>query len=116
MLTGLHEKYEEAAVTKVAESIERRIIHTGNLMLVVVDFYNGPTNSPDPFHHHTHEQVSYMAKGEVLLFSEGKEPVHLKMGDVFAMPSNVPHTIQRLSAHVRIVDCFTPLRQEFLHI
>jgi quercetin dioxygenase-like cupin family protein len=116
MLADYYQKYEDAPVTKVAEGIERRIIHTDNLMLVVVDFYDGPTTSPDPFHHHVHEQVSFMAEGEVLLWAGDKEPVHLKAGDVFAMKSDVPHTIQRLTEHVRLVDCFTPLREEFFTI
>lgn len=115
MLTGFWKKYNEVPVTKVAEGFERRIIYTDNLMLVVADFYDGPTHQPDPLHHHVHEQVSFMAEGEVLLFSEGKEPVHLKKGDMFAMPSNVKHSIQRLTSHVRIIDCFTPLRKEFLN-
>ena len=115
MLNNYYQKYDEAPVTKVAEGIERRIIHTDNLMLVVVDFYDGPTASPDPFHHHVHEQVSFMAEGEVLLLAGDKEPVHLKAGDLFAMEPDVPHTIQRLTKHVRIIDCFTPLRDEFLN-
>lgn len=114
MIAGFWSKYEEAPVAKVAEGIERRLIHTGNLMLVVADFYDGPTTQPDPLHHHVHDQVSFMAEGEVWLFSEGKEPVHLKKGDMFAMPSDVPHAIQRLTPHVRIIDSFTPLREDFL--
>ncbi len=114
MLKGFYKKYDEAGVTKIAENIERRIINTDSLMLVVVDFYDGPTNSPDPMHNHIHEQVSFLAEGEVLLFSGNELPVHLKKGDMFGMPSDVPHSIQRLTKHVRIVDCFTPLRKEFL--
>lgn len=112
-MDGFWKKIEDAAVTKVAEGIERRLIHTGNLMLVVVDFFDGPQLEPDPLHRHLHEQVSFMAEGEVLLFMEGKEPAHLKKGDMFAMPSDVPHAIQRLTPHVRIIDSFTPLRQDF---
>ncbi len=115
MLQGFWEKYDEAPVSRVADGIERRLIHTANLMLVVADFYDGPTELPDPLHHHEHEQVSYMAEGEVMLFSGSKEPVHLKKGDVFAMPSDVPHSIKRLTKHVRIIDCFTPLRKEFIN-
>lgn len=107
-------KYDEAPVTKVAEGIERRLIRTGNTMLVVVDFYDGPTSQPDPFHHHVHEQVSYLAEGEILLFSGDKPSVHLRKGDLFAMESNVPHTIQRLTEHVRLIDGFNPVREDFI--
>ncbi len=114
MMDGIWQNYDEAPVTHLSSDIERRIIHTNNLMLVVVDFYDGPTEAPDPFHHHVHEQVSFIAEGEILLFEGDKEPVPLKKGDMFAMPSDVPHTIQRLTKHVRIVDSFTPIRAEFL--
>ncbi len=108
-------RYNDAPVTKVAEGIERRLIRTGNMMLVVVDFYDGPTSQPDPFHHHIHEQVSYLAEGEILLFSGEKAPVHLKKGDLFAMKPDVPHTIQRLTEHVRLIDGFTPIREDFIN-
>lgn len=108
-------RYNDAPVTKVAEGIERRLIRTGNMMLVVVDFYDGPTSQPDPFHHHIHEQVSYLAEGEILLFSGEEAPVHLKKGDLFAMKSDVPHTIQRLTEHVRLIDGFTPIREDFIN-
>ena len=107
-------KYNEMPVSKVAEGIERRWIKTENLMLVNAEFSDGPKNEPDPFHSHPHEQVSYMADGEVYLFVANEEKVHLKLGDKFAIPPNVPHTIQRISAFVRIIDCFTPIREDFL--
>ena len=107
-------KYNEMKPQKVAENIERRIIHTDNLMLVNVEFADGPTAAPDPFHSHPHEQVSYLAEGEVYLFVGEEEKVHLKAGDHFAIPSGIPHTIQRLTKNVRIIDCFTPLREDFM--
>lgn len=107
-------KYDEMQPHKVADGIERRIIHTDNLMLVDVEFTDGPTEAPDPFHSHPHEQVSYMAEGEVYLFVGDEEKVLLKAGDHFAIPSDIPHTIQRLTAKVRIIDCFNPLREDFM--
>lgn len=108
------QKYAEMQAQKVADGIERRIVHTNNLMLVNVEFSDGPTEAPDPFHSHPHEQVSYLAEGEVYLFVGNDEKVHLKAGDHFAIPSDIPHTIQRLTAKVRIIDCFTPLREDFM--
>ena len=107
-------KYDEMQPQKVAEGIERRIMHTDNLMLVNVEFSDGPTEAPDPFHSHPHEQASYIAEGEVYLFVGDEEKVHLKAGDHFAIPSGIPHTIQRLTKKVRIIDCFTPLREDFM--
>lgn len=106
--------YNEMPVFRVAEGIERRIIKTDNLMLVNIEFTNGPTLKPDPFHSHPHEQVSYLAEGEIYLFVGDDEKVLLKAGDKFAIPSGVPHTIQRLTTIVRLIDCFTPVREDFL--
>jgi quercetin dioxygenase-like cupin family protein len=106
-------KYHETAAEVVRAGVERRIGYTENLMIVVVDFDDGPKDQADPLHAHPHEQVSYVAEGEVILVLDG-ERTHLKSGDVFLVPPGVPHAIQQLTAHVRLVDCFTPIRQEFL--
>ena len=105
----------EAEVSKesIADRRERYITHTDNLMMVVIDFNDGPTTEPDPAHSHPHEQVSYVAAGEVIFFLDG-EPHPLKPGDMFTVPANIPHTVQLLTPHVRLVDTFTPLREDFL--
>lgn len=107
-------KYDELEADQVAEGLERRLVYTDNLMLANVEFTDGPTSEPDPFHSHVHEQVSYLAEGEVYLFVADEEKVHLKAGDHFAIPSNVPHSIQRLTKKVKLIDCFNPIREDFL--
>jgi quercetin dioxygenase-like cupin family protein len=92
---------------------ERYLTHTDNLMMVVIDFDDGPTCKPDPPHSHHHEQVSYVVEGKIILFIS--EEIHeLGPGDMFTVPADIPHTIQLLTNHVRLVDCFTPLREDFL--
>lgn len=100
--------------TDLGPGVRRKLIHTPNLMLVVVEFTNGPAEAPDPFHDHPHEQVSYIAEGELILFVEGREEEKLKQGDLFAIPSGIPHTIRTLTPKVTIIDSFTPIRDEFL--
>jgi quercetin dioxygenase-like cupin family protein len=106
-------KYDEMPGESIREGAERRIGHTDNLMIVVVDFYDGPTDRPDPPHSHPHEQVCYVAQGEIL-FVMGDQQVRLVPGDMFLVPSGEPHSIQQLTEHVRLVDCFTPIREDFL--
>lgn len=106
-------KYDELVVTKIREGAERRLGHTDNLMIVVVDFYDGPKGQPDPPHSHPHEQVSYVAEGEVLVIIDGQQ-TRLGPGDIFLVPPGAPHSIQQLTGHVRLVDCFTPIRQDFI--
>lgn len=107
-------KYNEAVVTRVNERITRRLIHTDNLLTAVVDFTGGPASEPDPFHSHPHEQTCYIAEGEVLFFMEGEEPVHLRAGDLFAVPSGLKHSIQLLTETARLIDSFNPIREDFI--
>lgn len=100
---------------QIAPGLRRKLIHTANLMQVVVEFSNGPASVPDPFHDHPHEQVSYVAEGELILFIQGIGEKTLRQGDLFAIPSGIPHTVQILTPVVRIIDSFTPLREEFIN-
>src|SRR5690606_9156179 len=92
----------------VGEGRARYLAHTDHLMMVVIDCTDGPKTQPDPPHQHPHEQVTYVAVGDVIFFIDGT-PHTLTAGDMIAVPPNLPHTIQPLSAHVRLIDTFTPI-------
>jgi quercetin dioxygenase-like cupin family protein len=98
----------------VREGITRRLIHANNLMMVVIDFTNGPWAHPEPLHHHVHEQATYLAEGEILFFCEGENTEKLVAGDMFWVPSDKKHGIQLLSKHAKLVDTFNPIRKDFL--
>lgn len=106
-------KSSETAVTPISPGRSRYLAHTDHVMAVVVDFKDGPASAPDPPHSHPHEQVSYVAKGEIILVV-GAEKTHLSAGDLFTVPANVPHAVQTLSPHVRLIDAFNPIREDFL--
>jgi quercetin dioxygenase-like cupin family protein len=107
-------RFSEVPYETVREGLERKIIHTENLMTVLIDFSDGPWDKPEPPHSHPHEQTSYVAEGEIVFFCEGEEDQHLKTGDMFAVPSEKKHTIQLLTEKVRLVDSFSPIREDFL--
>lgn len=107
-------KFEEIAPTRIGKTIERRLIHSNQLMTAIVDFSGGPMAEPDPYHSHPHEQTCYIAEGEVMFFEEGETPVHLKQGDMFAVASGKKHAIQLLTPTARLIDNFTPIREDFL--
>ena len=107
------QRYEEMKADPIREKAERRLGHTDNLMMVIIDFDDGPQSEPDPPHSHPHEQVSYVAEGEIYFLLEDKCD-RLGPGDMFLVPPNKPHSIQLLTKHVRLVDCFNPIRQDFL--
>lgn len=97
----------------IAPGRTRYLAHTDDLMVVVIDFEDGPHAEPDPPHDHPHQQITYVAEGELLFFVDG-EPHALGPGDLITVPGGVPHTIQLRSRRARLVDTFTPVRAEFL--
>lgn len=105
----------EADVAKevIGTGRARYLTHTDNVMMVVIDFEDGPSAEPDPPHSHPHEQVSYVVEGKVKVFI-GEKSHEIAPGDMFTVSPNVPHAIQLLTEKVRLVDTFTPLREDFL--
>ena len=106
-------KSSDTPVTPISAGRSRYLAHTDHVMAVVVDFNDGPASIPDPPHSHPHEQVSYVAAGEIILVM-GEEKTRLSEGDLFTVPANVPHAVQTLSPHVRLIDAFSPIREDFL--
>lgn len=113
---------EHSAVLRLAETtmetcrpgFQRAIIRTGQLMGVVIDITGGPWMAADPMHAHPHEQVTYVAAGEILFVTGDQPPQRLIAGDMFAVPPNVMHSIQLLSVTARLVDSFHPGREDFI--
>lgn len=107
-------KAEKAVMHEIRQGLSRRLAHTNNLMMVVIDFSGGPWSEPEPLQRHVHEQVTYVAEGEILFFCEGEKEERLRSGDMFWVPSNRAHGIQLLTPTARLIDSFNPVRQDFL--
>jgi quercetin dioxygenase-like cupin family protein len=98
---------------KISETFHRKLAYLENIMVVVCEFTHGPAEKPDLPHSHDHEQITYVAEGD-LLFFKGSDEFHLHSGDVITIPSGVKHCIQTLSKKVILVDSFSPVREDFL--
>jgi len=107
-------KPSETQPEEVRKGLQRYLVHTGNLMTVVLDFSDGPWEEPEPPHSHPHVQTCYLAEGEIIFYCEGEPDQHLKAGDVFYVPSGKQHTIKLLSQKARLVDSFHPIREDFI--
>ena len=94
--------------------LKEALRYLDNLMVVVCDFRNGPMQNPDPPHSHPHEQITYVADGELIFFKE-KEKYSLKPGDLITVPAGVGVTLFKLL--VTMSDLLTALllsRKDFL--
>ncbi|MGI9569363.1 MAG: cupin domain-containing protein, partial [Desulfobulbia bacterium] len=84
-------KAQQQARESIGDRRERYLGHTDKLMMVIIDFNDGPTSEPDPPHSHPHEQMSYVVAGELIVHI-GDDKERLGPGDIFMVPPDVPHT------------------------
>ncbi len=101
---------QEVPVT-TPDGAQRRILsYGGQLMLVQFTFAAGVSSF---LHSHPHEQIGYVASGEIDVIMDGYETKRLKAGGSYYVPSNLKHHIITYAPTV-LIDCFTPLREDFL--
>jgi len=101
---------EEPAVTTPDGARRSILSFGGKIMLVQFEFESGAKSWE---HSHPHEQVGYVVSGEIDFFMEGNKPVRLKTGGSYYVPSGVKHYIKTYAPTV-LLDCFTPVREDFL--
>jgi quercetin dioxygenase-like cupin family protein len=99
---------------EIRDGVFRKIICLEGIMTVMIEFRNGPWSEADPYHSHVHEQSTYIAKGEIIFYCEGETDQILKEGDLFYIPSGKKHTIRVMSSMARLIDNFSPIREDFL--
>ena len=96
--------------TVEAGQVSRKIrARGGNLMMVEVFFKTGAIGYE---HQHVHEQLCYCLEGEFVFTIDG-ETMTLQAGDSLFVPPSVVHGT-RCVAEGRLLDIFTPQREDFL--
>jgi quercetin dioxygenase-like cupin family protein len=66
-----------------------------------------------PSHRHPNEQMLLILDGAMDLVIEGKK-YHLESGDVAVLPSNTEHGAYASDRGCRVIDAFSPPRQDFV--
>ncbi len=94
---------------ELAPGVRTRTFWGENMLLSMVEF---DPHSEVPNHTHPHEQGGMMVEGE-LEMGIGGETRLLKPGDVYIIPGNVEHWGRSGAGPVRVLDIFSPVREEF---
>lgn len=105
-----YNKDSELEIIVPGKNYRKVLAHDGSIMVVEVyfeDFFEADT------HKHPHEQATYCLEGE-FEFKIGDEVKIIKAGDTIYMPSNVFHGCKLLTPKGKLVDIFTPQREDFL--
>lgn len=95
-------------VKVLAEGIAGRYVHGESLSFGLVHLEKGSTVK---IHQHHNEQITYMVEGEMEM-EIGGEKVHLRAGNYFVIPSNLPHGAVALT-ECKVIDVFSPAREDY---
>ena len=94
---------------ELAPGVRTRTFWGDNMLLSIVDL---DPNSEVPNHTHPHEQGGTVLEGELEMNIAGETRM-LKPGDVYIIPGNVQHLARSGGSSVRVLDIFSPVREEF---
>jgi quercetin dioxygenase-like cupin family protein len=96
------------ALKQLAEGVTTRTFWGENLLLSYVEIEAGASV---PRHSHVHEQAGVVLQGRLTLIV-GEEQKDLQPGDIFLIPSNVPHEVPATTERVLVLDVFSPIRED----
>ena len=100
----------DVAWETVGDGVRRQVLgHGPDLMMVVVEFEAGAVGA---LHSHPHRQVSWVASGTFEVSVDGTWRV-LGPGDCFFVSAGLEHGVVAREPG-RLVDVFTPAREDFL--
>lgn len=102
-------EFDKMPFEEMNDKVLRRYIYGEHAMLCYFNLLKGAVI---PEHHHVSEQITYIIKGKVRVFSAGKEFIVSK-GEVIHFPSNLPHRFEALEDTIDI-DIFSPPRQDWI--
>ncbi len=96
----------------VEPGIRRKVVgHTPNLLAAEVRFERGAVGAPHS--HAAHEQIAYVLAG-AFEAEVGGEKRTLRAGDTFVADQNVAHGVVALEPDSRLLDIFSPRRDDFI--
>jgi hypothetical protein len=81
--------------------------------IMVTEWQLAP-NVAFPVHQHESEQISMVQEGEVTLVFPEEEDVTLGPGDMYVVKSMRPHGVKVGASPAKVVDLFSPIREDFL--
>jgi quercetin dioxygenase-like cupin family protein len=96
-------------VEQVSPLISRQVIHGAQSTFVVWTMKKGAIV---PLHHHPNEQITWITKGQAIVYSGGKKYV-MNAGDLMVVPANIPHEFV-ITEDTIDVDIFAPQRQDWI--
>lgn len=111
-MTAAFARLESLPERQMLPGVYLRILAGDALMFSIVRF---TPHTAVPTHQHPHEQIGFVLEGELDLWI-GDERRRLGRGDLYTIPSNVPHGAETHDGPCVVVDVFHPLRDEYVKL
>jgi quercetin dioxygenase-like cupin family protein len=103
-------RYQNLPIVEIAPGMKYQIVSAER---ITVGFIDAEPNSVGPNHKHEAEQILIVMDGSCEEAVEGKL-FPLKKGDVLVIPSNVEHGTYMSHEGCKILDIYSPPRQDYL--
>jgi quercetin dioxygenase-like cupin family protein len=100
---------EARAGKQLTPGVDARTFWGERMLLSLVDLVPGAVI---PEHSHPHEQIGTMLAG-TLAFTIADETRTVRPGDVWVIPGDAPHTAVAGEQGARVVEVFSPVREEY---
>jgi quercetin dioxygenase-like cupin family protein len=94
---------------ELAPGLSTRIFAGEQAMLSVVTIAPGAMGT---MNHHPEEQWGVLLEGSAVRYQGGEE-IHVRKGDFWRTPGNVPHTMKAGPEGAKVLDIFSPPRPEY---
>ena len=94
---------------RIWDGVHGRVVHGDRITLGVLEL---DANSVVPEHSHEHEQLGMCLSGS-LRFRVGDETHELGPGELWTIPSNVPHEVHVGPKGAVVIDVFAPTRDDW---
>ncbi len=96
----------------IHDGVEGKVLAEGEKMTALLSTWQ--PKSTFAVHVHPHEQIGVCLNGEAVFTIDGKEYL-VKKGDVYHIPSNVPHGERNDGDEPAVfMECFSPVREDLL--
>jgi len=103
-------RYKDVPAVELAPGLKTHIISAEKITL---SFVSAEPNAQLPPHRHANEQMMLVLDGDGDYIIEGKL-YHVQKGDVVVLPPNTEHGGYDSNTGCRIIDVFSPPRQDFV--
>jgi quercetin dioxygenase-like cupin family protein len=97
---------------QLGQGITARAIESERMTIAVIDLDPGAVL---PEHHHENEQLGFVIAGTITM-RIGNEKRQLNVGDMYAIPSDVPHDALAGPDGCTVADVFAPPRADWREI